>query len=186
MLTYTFSSFPWTEVLDKDTLAVKDFDLLETMELMKYLESNHTLYLNSKLPELEQSMHHVFGAEELSPVLRDLVLFFNAYKKKLVQHIEMEENVFFPLVKRLLQNKHSKQDWESFLEFTENHDDVEEDLAKVVELIQAYSKENSLPLSYRIFLRQIENFNVSLNKHAFLEDEILLPRIHALMANMHH
>lgn len=162
----------------------REFEKFSLCDLVDYLKSNHDYYLNKKLPEIEQSISHVFGGkEEMPKLLKRLALFFDYYKNELVKHIKMEEEVFFPMVEQL-ENGNNLQDsekWTPFMEFLGNHDSVEDELKKVNLLIKETLKNVSVPFAYRVFMNQVDLFEQDLRKHAIIEDEVLLPRVESLI-----
>lgn len=166
-------------------VALKQFENFATSDIIDYLEFNHHYYLTKKLPEIQQSIMHVFGSEEVSSLLQTLALFFGKYQKDLIVHIKMEENVFFPMVKNLVSNSKKSlsgtEQWVSFLEFMGNHDPIEEELQKVNLIIKEATKGMDLPFAYNVFMNQIELFEFDLRRHAIIEDEVLLPRVEAMM-----
>lgn len=175
-----------TQAVDTMTSEEKarEFESFSLCDLVDYLKSNHDYYLNKKLPEIEQSILHVFGGQEEMPkLLKRLALFFDYYKNELVKHIKMEEEVFFPMVKKLEKGKSQKESekWTAFMEFLGNHDSVEDELKKVNLLIKETLKNVSVPFAYRVFMNQVDHFEQDLRKHAIIEDEVLLPRVEKLI-----
>lgn len=161
------------------------FAQFATEDIIDYLIFNHHYYMTKKLPELQQSIVHVFGQEDVSNLLRTLALFFGKYQKDLISHIKMEENVFFPMVKSLLTNSKEQlsktEKWTAFVEFIGNHDPIEDELQKVNLIIKEAVKDLKVPFSYSVFMNQIDLFELDLKRHGIIEDEVLLPRVEALM-----
>jgi regulator of cell morphogenesis and NO signaling len=119
---------------------------------------------------------------------------FNDYKVKLVQHIRFEEQKLFPYVERLMEYDNANLTGTSLQEllysfsardFFQNHDPIEEDLSKVRTTILAYSLSGPLPLPFRIFLNQIERFELDMTKHALIEDEVLIPMVVEIEEHLH-
>ncbi|MFM7022458.1 MAG: hypothetical protein ACKOXB_05730 [Flavobacteriales bacterium] len=163
-----------------------EFNTFSAEEIINYLEVTHRYYLMKKLPEMEQTVFQVFNKyNESHKLLSLLCLFFADYKKKLEEHIRFEEEKLFPYIKSLsqLNNQSSPEainavlDSFSLQEFIVNHNKVEDDLQEVRNIILKYKAEKSTPLPYRIFLTQLQNFELELSRHALIEDEILLPRM---------
>lgn len=154
-------------------------------DILTYLQATHRYYLTKKLPEIEQSLLHIFSKySKTHELLAQLCVFFNDYKKDLIAHIKMEEREFFPYVKKLLK-AHAGELTEaeiiellrqgSITQFTHNHDSIEDELQEVSRLIKSYSEYETPPLPYRVFLNQVELFELELRKHAIIEDHILVP-----------
>lgn len=158
--------------------------------LLTYLKATHRYYLDKMLPEIEQSVLHVFTLYRQSDrLLSALVLFFNEYKKELVQHILQEENTFFPHVEKLLDAQKGTLplcEAENLLKasplerFAEHHDAVEDRLEEVRTIILNHSPEGALPFAYRIFLTQVDIFAMELEKHGIIEDVLFLPMVQQL------
>ena len=59
--------------------------------------------MSKKLPEIEQSHLHVFSKYSQShQLLASLAILFNAYKNKLVDHVQMEEKQLFPYIRKMI------------------------------------------------------------------------------------
>nr|WP_294858640.1 hypothetical protein [uncultured Fluviicola sp.] len=154
-------------------------------DLLQALKTSHGIYLNSKLPEIEQSIYNLYGKQTDSDnVLLMLCGFFISYQKKLVAHIQYEEVFLFPYIESLLEFRQTGKpiDRERFGNFTlkqffENHSNLEEDLNEVRRKITENIEGLKTPFAFRIFVTQLEHFEKDLAIHAVLEDEVLLPRL---------
>lgn len=154
-------------------------------DLLQALKRSHGNYLNSKLPEIEQSIYNLYSKQANSDnVLLMLCGFFISYQKKLVAHIQYEEVFLFPYIESLLEFQKSGTpiDRERFGNFTlkqffENHSNLEEDLHQVRNKITENIEGLKTPLAFRIFMTQLEHFEKDLAIHAVLEDDVLLPRL---------
>ncbi len=155
-------------------------------EIVTYIHASHRYYLTKKVPELEQSLLHIFSKfGQTHQLLASLALFFNQYKNKLVRHFKLEESLVLPYIRRLIQAEKGLLSKEELRElfnsnsidaFSENHDEVEEELKEVSVIIHSFvEKDEEPPLPYRIFLNQVELFEMELRKHAIIEDHVLVP-----------
>lgn len=183
--------FHWIKSLlksydDNLEFPINELQKVSPKELLKYLQITHQYYLNKKLPELEQSIFQVFGKfNETYPLLSVLCLFFNDYKKRLEKHILFEEAELFPYIKKLneLTTQNSENEILAVLStfsvttFINSHTKIEDELQEVRQLILKYSNGKSTPLPFRIFLSQLQHFEIELTRHALLEDEVLIPLV---------
>lgn len=154
-------------------------------EILTYLQATHRYYLTKKLPEIEQSLLHIFSRYgKTHELLAELCFFFNDYKNDLIDHIKMEEREFFPYIKRLVKAADGELSAEeisgllskaSIAQFTDHHDSIEDELKEVSQIIKRYSEYETTPFPYRIFLNQVELFELELRKHAIIEDHVLVP-----------
>lgn len=156
-------------------------------DILTYLQLTHNYYLNKKLPEIEQSLLHIFSKYGQShQLLASLAIFFNNYKNKLVEHIKMEEKLLFPYIRKIIvaskaspvcvESLHLETKF-SIEDFIANHSAIEDELQEVSEIIKQYSDSKEIPLPYKIFLNQVEIFELELRKHAIVEDHVLVPMV---------
>ncbi len=170
---------------DESELPVEKLRKFSMMQVMYYLQASHKLYISKTLPEIEQSMAHIQRRYYDTPqVLDALVLFFNHYKTHFLEHIRMEERDFFPYLKKLYNaytGDLSREEVQKLLnntsidQFIDDHDAVEDELRHVSTIIHDYSAYESIPLPFKVFLNQVELFEMDLRKHAIIEDHVLVP-----------
>ncbi len=156
-------------------------------DILDYLQATHQYYLSKKLPEIEQSLLHIFSKYGQShQLLASLAIFFNDYKNKLVDHIRMEEKQLFPYIRRVIIASKVKPVCAESLEldpafsiekFISSHSPIEDELKEVSEIIKKYSNDEATPLPYKVFLNQVELFELELRKHAIIEDHVLVPMV---------
>lgn len=155
-------------------------------EIVSYIQASHRYYLTKKVPELEQSLLHIFSKfGQTHQLLASLALFFNQYKNKLVKHFKLEESLVLPYIKGLIKAEKGLLSRDELAElfqtnsisaFRDHHDEVEDELKEVSVIIHSFvEKGEEPPLPYRIFLNQVELFELELRKHAIIEDHVLVP-----------
>jgi len=153
-------------------------------EILSYLQATHRYYLTKKLPEIEQSLVHIFSKYGQShQLLASLAYFFNEYKTNLIEHIRLEERDFFPYIRTLIEvSKGPVEEKKSALKpdfsikkFIDAHSPIEDELEEVSKLITRYSGNEPMPLPYKIFLNQVSFLELELRKHAIIEDYVLVP-----------
>jgi len=171
------------------------YDELNTFsitDLLTYLRLTHRFYLSKKLPEIEQTVVHIFNKYNHShKMLVYLCIFFCDYKKKLEEHINFEEKKLFPYIQKLTDLENANETSENVFmvlnsfsakAFIQNHTQIEDDLQEVRKTILKYTESKATPLPYRVFLSQLQYFEVELCKHAMLEDNVLIPKVIELEA----
>lgn len=153
-------------------------------EILSYLQATHRYYLTKKLPEIEQSLVHIFSKYGQShQLLASLAYFFNDYKTNLIEHIRLEERELFPYIRTLIEtSKVPAEERKAALnpdfnikKFMEAHSPIEDELEEVSKLITRYSGNEPMPLPYKIFLNQVSFLELELRKHAIIEDYVLVP-----------
>jgi regulator of cell morphogenesis and NO signaling len=155
--------------------------------IISYLKKAHQFYLYKKLPEIELSAKHLVNNYFSDyPLLPLLSTFFIEYKQKLEQHILFEERVFFPYIKELIQKKNkqialTKTAFPQFSTkvFLKGHTDLESGLKEIRNSLIKYKPTNATktPLPYKIFLTQLHYLEIDLQKHALIEDAILVKKV---------
>lgn len=179
---------------DEENFQFQKLNKFSIDQVLSYLQASHKFYLSKKLPEIEQTMMHIFNKYgRTHQILASLTSFFNDYKNRLVEHIRMEEKAFFPYIKTLIsasKGEMSSEDIQillancSIASFDDNHDPIEDDLKMVSSIIHSYSANEETPLPYRVFMNQVELFEMELRKHAIIEDHVLVPMAREIEAKL--
>jgi regulator of cell morphogenesis and NO signaling len=172
---------------DDEGFAYEKMQKFSVEDILSYLQLTHKYYLNKKLPEIEQSLLHIFSKYGQShQLLASLAIFFNNYKNKLIEHIRMEEKELFPYIRKIIVASKIKSVCAESLEidndfsiekFISSHSPIEDELKEVSQIIKQYSNDKSIPLPYKVFLNQVELFELELRKHAIIEDHVLVPMV---------
>lgn len=172
------------EIDESNSIAdLKNFPIVDLLNLLK---QNHRYYLDKKLLEIDQSLYSLQKNHPFSNnILIVLSLFYIGYKTKLESHIKDEEDNLFPFIEKLVKisdkiidNREVTQILNSYSisKFNNSHIDIENDLKEVRSKIIKYSKDEDLPFQFKVFLAQIEHFELDLSRHNYIEDEILIPK----------
>ena len=170
------------------------FESTSIPDILLFLKISHHYYLNKLVPEIEQSLGYalalVNGGDELWV---HLSLFFMDYKTRLLEHIAEEEQVYFPILQKLYEldteplNTADIRDFiaqENLFFITDHHDAIEDELAEIIHIINLYVEEVNQSMPLRIFVSQINRFEMELRNHAILEDLLLLPMAKRLEARL--
>jgi regulator of cell morphogenesis and NO signaling len=149
-------------------------------ELIHFLSISHQYYLNKLIPEIEQSIHsYILKTKAQQSIWREVSLFFNDYKVLLIEHIKHEEERVFPVLKKsfeLFEQNNFREAKAHYLSLgTENHENVEEQLAEIIEIIKKYEDQNYSGMELSVFLSQISRFEHELRNHALIEDLLMIP-----------
>jgi regulator of cell morphogenesis and NO signaling len=156
-------------------------------DILNYLQATHQYYLEKKLPEIEQSMLHIYSKyTESHRLLSSLMVFFNDYKNQLIAHIRMEERYLFPYIRRMIIASKTKticaknlsiDPFFSIKKFIASHLPIEDELKEVSRIIRQFSGNEAIPLPFKIFMNQVDLFEIELRKHAIIEDHVLVPMV---------
>ncbi len=146
-------------------------DLLPAL-IVEYLQNSHHYFLKQRLPDICEKLNVALSGFPS----HDLILsFFEEYENEVTEHMEYENNVFFPYIQKLL-NGEKVTDY-SVEEYKKRHNNIEEKLTDLSNLLLKYL--SSFADSYLIsnILLDLDLCNEDLNTHSFLEDEVLIPKI---------
>lgn len=150
------------------------FEQIEDGDVLNYLFSTHDHYLTKRLPEIEQQIDALNGTID-EPLLDVLNAYFSAFRKDLTEHILFEERHLFPLLYRI--------DNVSFGQIhldTSNHDHKNErELEMIISVLKDRCKVGQEFMGVSVLISTLETLLLDLDIHAFVEEEVLIPRIKA-------
>ena len=155
--------------------------------LISYLKQTHRYYIETILPEIELQIEMMernctINGETLS-LLHN---FFKEYHKELAGHIEREEQLVYPYVLKLeeavrtgmadaeLKNEMARY---TITNYKEEHENVEEKLYDLKNLIIKYLPETTDDSYCHRVLRELFGLERDLNNHSRIENLILVPKV---------
>lgn len=158
--------------------------------LVNYLKKSHRYYLDIKLPELEILIEKLRMGSQLDDATYSLLKnFFLEYKNEFQQHILREEERVYPYVldlenaivkdeipEKLVQQMNSY----SITDYEEEHDNVEEKLYDLKNIIIKYLPVSNDDSPFFNILKELFELENDLNDHSRIEDLILVPKVEAM------
>lgn len=154
------------------------FACSDIKELIIYLKNSHQYYSDEVFPDIIKSIH-LMSEYNKEPELLMVEEFFNEYKNEVDQHFIYENDIVFPYILNLFDNTDStdpKSDY-SVTEYKEHHDDIEEKLDDLKNLlIQHLPQKNDFVIRRKI-LFTLFNLEQDLVVHAKIENDILIPLV---------
>ncbi len=179
------NAFHDPQYLDKKYLQSFPVDLL-----VQYLRKTHLYYLNNKIPEIEYLIDKMESESTIEKNSYKLLQrFFKDYKTELIKHIDREEKIVYPYVLDL-NNAITNEDITSDLiekikrysitSYEEEHDDVEEKLTDLKNIIIKYLSPSQNQKSRFRLLKELTALEKDLAEHARIEDLILVPKVELL------
>jgi regulator of cell morphogenesis and NO signaling len=170
----------------KDYFPQKQLQRYPVKTILQYLRNTHIYYLEKKLPELElllkQTIKICYKDEKTSQLI---ISFFSGYKDQLTRHIEKEEREVFPYVYWLentetdgsLQKEMVVKYLDYSIEHYKNtHDDVEEKLTDLQNLIVKYLPRPADMYACNKLLFEIFALENDLNDHSRIEEKVMIPK----------
>lgn len=158
--------------------------------LVSYLKKSHTYYLENKIPEIEELITKLIQKGPAENKTYSLIQnFFLEYKKELQQHIYREEERVYPYVLKLENAIANDEIPEILLEemnnysindYEDEHDDVEEKLYDLKNIIIKYMPPSANDDLFFNILKDLFELENDLNDHSRIEDLILVPKVEAM------
>jgi len=158
--------------------------------LIDYLKRSHRYYIDEKIPEIELFIEKLGNENDLDTETFTLLKnFFSEYKQELFNHINKEERTVYPYVKKLenaidsgLISKELLKEMETYsiTDYEKEHDDVEEKLFDLKNIIIKYLPNSENDKLYFNLLKELFELENDLNDHSRIEDLILVPKVEAM------
>jgi regulator of cell morphogenesis and NO signaling len=165
---------------DERGTAERDWAALGLTRLADHIEQTHHGYLRQELPRLDfltQKVARAHGARH--PELARLREVFQAFKAELLNHMQKEELVMFPMCRRLEQ-----ADWpgaaavglERPVDVLEHeHEHAGEALAEMRRLTGDFTPPADACNTYRAMLDSLKELEADMHQHVHLENNVLFP-----------
>lgn len=165
---------------EQEEFQPKNFQTYSLSEVFSYLKLSHDYYLNTCIPQLENTLVQLIKkATKNSKSTQLYFLLLNNYKNELVDHIEEEEKVLFTYVQNRLDGKdQTEADTYAINYFLNAHNDnvvLEIDQLKADMLRQNTAL--ATEFSFEILFRQLEFLQRDLAIHALIEDHVFIPLV---------
>lgn len=154
--------------------------------LADYIVNTHHQYVRKYLPELRGyalKVARVHGGHH--PELLPIQQLVEEVNDELLDHMTSEEQVLFPLVKKIVQAKnsntaYSKEQNGSFATMVQQMEQEHDSVGRAFDEIRKHSNNFAIPedacASYTLFYKMLEEFENDLHTHIHLENNILFPK----------
>lgn len=160
----------------------RDWKRASMTELADHIEQTHHQYLRKELPRLSELTGKVRQAHgETQPHLVEVERTFQGLKAELDAHMLKEEQVLFPIIRRLeladlTPAKHCGSVNNPIRMMEHEHDDAGQGLSRLRELTHNYTVPKDACGTYRAMLDALERLERDLHLHIHKENNILFPR----------
>ena len=172
--------------IDEDYFSQSKLKKHDVEDILFYLKSTHRFYLNKKFPEIEHLIHDLEFSENNVKNKQLLENFFNEYKLEFVNHVKREEERIYPYItdldKALKQKKASKtfdanMKKYSISDYQQEHEDVEEKLYDLKNIIIEYLPTPLNSDGYNSILVKLFKLENDLNEHSRIEEKVIIPKV---------
>lgn len=162
--------------------------------LVDYILNNHHLHVKRMIKPISShgsKVSKVYG--EKYPEIKEIVKAFSVLYKDLKQHMLKEEQILFPYIKQLVTLKKSGAETEApyfgtiknpIKMMEEEHEYAGEGLLKMRDLSNNYFIPDDASSIFKLFYKELIEFQNDLSIHINLENDILFPAAIALEKEM--
>ncbi len=153
----------------------------DTLSIINYLKNNHRYYSEEIYPDILDTikqMSHADTSKEMALVEK----FFNEYFSEVTEHLNYENNTVFPYIIGLYEkisnlNQPADNKKYSVSEYKDHHNDIEEKLNDLKNLLIKYLPRQNDQTLRRKLLFSLFELEYDLNIHSQIEDYILIPLV---------
>lgn len=184
----------------KEACDEKKLNVIDVLETLKNLQSSHPAvnWDEISIKEIIEhivSTYHTYAKRELSrisqlleklntkhgqkyPYISELQNVFASMKDSLLDHMEEEEQIIFPLMTNLAVDKEfCQKDVKNYLDSLDNdHLETGEALEKIKKLTHDYTPPANACMTHIVMLNSLERLERNLHEHIHKENQILFPR----------
>jgi regulator of cell morphogenesis and NO signaling len=160
---------------------INEYISKDIQSIIKYLGNSHNYYVKEIYPRILDYIKEIYKLNTHPEILM-LEKFFMNYFIEVTEHLEYENKVVFPYVLSLdaqLTHKNNNYTVQSYsvTEYREHHNDIEEKLTDLKNLLIKYLPiENDQELRRKLLFCLFE-LEYDLNIHSLIEDTILIPLV---------
>jgi regulator of cell morphogenesis and NO signaling len=158
-----------------------NFSSDELLTIIRYLKNSHKYYSDEIYPNILSIIQQMNNANDLKE-MRLVEKFFGEYFNEVSEHLSYENNIVFPYIidlhkKITLREKTGHLSGYEVSEYKDHHNDIQEKLSDLKNLLIKYLPEKNDQLLRRKLLFSLFELEYDLNIHSQIEDLILIPLV---------
>lgn len=168
------------------------FNLWDLDMLVDYIVANHHAYVREALPTVLAHVEKVARVHgENHPETIAVANAFRRVAAELSQHMQKEEMILFPYIKRLVMAQRGEVTPPSapfgsvanpIAMMEHEHQSAGDEMAEIRELTSGYQPPEDACTTYRVSYQELHAFELDLHQHVHLENNILFPKAIAIEA----
>jgi len=148
----------------------------ELLPVIDFLKQCHNYYKEEQYPAIKALIVEL-NQHNRRPELRMVEQFFNGYFEEVLEHLNYEDEIAFPYLRKLLEGSPAGEKGSRFSvqEYRDHHTDIETKLSDLKALLlQHIEVEGDRPIRRRLLMRLAE-LESDLVIHSLIEEQILIP-----------
>lgn len=160
------------------------FDEMTAEQLISHILIHHHYYIKQIVPQIQQ---HLFKLQQKHADkfkwIESGVKTFNLLQQELLQHMQKEETVLFPCIKKVEACYHengNKNDINNILApimvMEKEHAEAGDLMERLKTITNNYTPAETACTTHRITLNELKEFEANLHQHVHLENNILFPK----------
>ena len=159
--------------------------------LIDYIVNSHHTFVRKKTPEIAAYATKVARVHgERHPENIEIFRIFTGLANELMEHLESEESIVFPLIKSVSEAQENGEaipveTFEALRMELEKMEEEHEAAGEAMKQIREHSNNFTPPqdacATYRILYQNLDGFEKDLHKHVHLENNILFKKAEALL-----
>lgn len=151
----------------------------EALTIIEFLRTSHLFYSEQIYPEILELINQMKTLNDHKE-MKLVTVFFSDYFKEVTDHLDYENQIFHPYVIQLiekLKNRNLNNDDENYsaLNYQDHHDDIEEKLTDLKNLLVKYLPLKDDRVVRRKLLFLLSQLEFDLKIHSDIEELILIP-----------
>lgn len=151
--------------------------------IIRYLDQSHKHYVNEKFPLLTSYINEICKIN-IHPEIELLKRFLDDYLDEVADHLKYENTVVFPYVLSLINDQADIPLNDSLLysmsDYSGHHDDIEEKLIDLKNLLIRYLPPHNDMAYRRKLLLTLGELEFDLHIHSLIEETLLIPIVERL------
>lgn len=162
------------------------FDKWELDFLIDYIVTNHHAYVLNEITTIDHHLQKVTSKHgERHPEVYKIEALFNELKEELVVHMQKEEKMLFPYIKKMVIAEKNSLEFpfppfgsvESPVRVMEHEHEIAGNLMHQIKLASnSFTPPEDACTTYRILYKELAEFETDLHTHIHLENNILFPK----------
>lgn len=164
-----------------------DFSFTDIQSIIGYIKACHAYYLDEIYPKIKNTIERLRSVNSSSEILL-VEKFFNDYFAEVTEHLQYENRVVHPYIISLYQRIYGSMSESSVAysvhEYRDHHDDIEEKLNDLKNLLIKYLPESNDRQLRRKLLFSLSELEYDLAIHSQIEDFILIPLVERMEAHL--
>ena len=171
---------------DEDYFSQSKLKKHDVEDILFYLKNTHRFYLEKKFPEIERLIQNLKFSSDNQKSKQLLENFFTEYKTEFIKHVQREEERIYPYITELdkaIKNKkvkssfHNKIKKYTISDYQQEHEDVEEKLYDLKNIIIKYLETPLNTDGYNSILVKLFKLESDLNEHSRIEEKVIIPKV---------